>query len=231
MRHRRRRRPTTTCARSRTPPRRHAAGGGRLGAGDRHPGAARPGADASRPRACRRAGGARAVVSGSCSAATNAQVAAFIAAGGAALADRPAAAGRRAATWPTTRWPGPQPLAGRRQPVLVYATAEPDGRARGAGSSWAPSTPARWSSRRWRASRAAWSSAGVRPADRGRRRDLGRLRAGAGHRASCASAPQIDPGVPWCHAATPRGRRPAPGAEVRQLRRRPTSSAAPSTLL
>lgn len=67
--------------------------------------------------------GHRAVVSGSCSAATNAQVAAFREAGGAAFAIDPLvlAAGRdlvgEALAWAT-------PLLGA-TPVLVYATAEP----------------------------------------------------------------------------------------------------------
>jgi hypothetical protein len=66
------------------------------------PSACHPGADGLAPtparRSCRRRAASRAVVSGSCSAATNAQVrpSARRAAG---LRDRPAGAGRRALTW------------------------------------------------------------------------------------------------------------------------------------
>ena len=69
------------------------------------------------------AGGARAVVSGSCSAATNAQVAAFIATGGAAFAVDPLqlAAGADLAA-EALAWARPRLGAA---PVLVYATAEP----------------------------------------------------------------------------------------------------------
>ena len=66
----------------------------------------------------------------------------------------------------------------------------------------AEAAPARWSSRRCRASRWAWCEAGV-----------GQLVVAGGETSgACVQAlgitqlrigPQIDPGVPWCHAATP----------------------------
>ncbi len=69
-------------------------------------------------------------------------------------------------------------------------------------SSWAPSGPARWWNRRCRASPRGWSKAGV-----------GQLIVAGGETSgACVQAlgitqlrigPQIDPGVPWCHAATP----------------------------
>jgi uncharacterized protein YgbK (DUF1537 family) len=69
--------------------------------------------------------GTRAVVSGSCSAATNAQVADFIARGGAALAMDPLrlAAGEDLAAQ-ALAWALPRLSA--QAPVLVYATAEPE---------------------------------------------------------------------------------------------------------
>ncbi|HEY6135895.1 MAG TPA: 3-oxo-tetronate kinase [Rubrivivax sp.] len=143
--------------------------------------------------------GARAVVSGSCSAATNAQVAAFIAAGGAAFSVDPLrlAAGEdvaaQALAWATPR------LGAR--PLLVYATADPG------------------------AVRAVQQQLGVERAGALVEHTLARVARGlvdagvgqlvvAGGETSgaCVQAlgvtrlrigPQIDPGVPWCHAALP----------------------------
>jgi len=145
------------------------------------------------------AGGARAVVSGSCSAATNAQVAAFLAAGGAGFAIDPLqlASGRdlvaEALAWA-------RPRLGT-APVLVYATAEPA------------------------AVRAVQQQLGAERAGALVEQALARIARGlveagvgqlvvAGGETSgaCVQAlgitqlrigPQIDPGVPWCHAATP----------------------------
>ena len=145
------------------------------------------------------AGGARAVVSGSCSAATNAQVAAFIAAGGAGLALDPLqlAAGRdlvaEALAWARPRLGS--------APVLVYATAEPA------------------------AVRAVQQQLGAEAAGALVEQALSRIAVGLVHAGvgqlivaggetsgACVQAlsitqlrigPQIDPGVPWCHAATP----------------------------
>jgi uncharacterized protein YgbK (DUF1537 family) len=143
--------------------------------------------------------GARAVVSGSCSAATNAQVAAFIARGGAAFAVDPLqlAAGRSVAE-EALAWARPLLEHG---PVLVYATAEPA------------------------AVRAVQEQLG---ADKAgplvehalSRIALGLVEAGVGQlivaggetSGACVQVlgitqlrigPQIDPGVPWCHAVTP----------------------------
>ena len=145
------------------------------------------------------AGGAKAVVSGSCSAATNAQVAAFIAAGGAALAVDPLqlAAGRDLAS-EALAWARPRLASGA---VLVYATAQPD------------------------AVRAVQQQLGAERAGALVEQTLSRIavglvEAGAGQlivaggetSGACVQAlsitqlrigPQIDPGVPWCHAATP----------------------------
>ncbi len=145
------------------------------------------------------AGGAQAVDSGSCSAATNAQVAAFIAAGGAAFALDPLqlAAGHDAVA-EALAWARPRLAAG---PVLVYATAAPD------------------------AVRAVQQQLGAERAGALVEQALARIATGlveagvgrlivAGGETSgaCVQAlgitqlrigPQIDPGVPWCHAATP----------------------------
>ena len=68
--------------------------------------------------------GARAVVSGSCSAATNAQVADFIAAGGPAFAvDALRVAAGYDVAAEALAWAAPR-LGG--EPLLVYATAAPD---------------------------------------------------------------------------------------------------------
>jgi len=145
------------------------------------------------------AGGARAVVSGSCSAATNAQVAAFLAAGGEGFAIDPLqlATGRDLAA-EALAWARPRLGAA---PVLVYATAEPA------------------------AVRAVQQQLGAEQAGALVEQTLSRIAKGlvaagvgqlivAGGETSgaCVQAlgitqlrigPQIDPGVPWCHAATP----------------------------
>ncbi len=146
-----------------------------------------------------KAAGRRAVVSGSCSAATNAQVAAFIAAGGGAFALDPLqlAAGQDPVTQ-ALAWARSLPATG---PVLVYATAEPD------------------------AVRAVQQQLGAERAGALVEQALSRIavglvKAGVGQlvvaggetSGACVQAlgitqlrigPQIDPGVPWCHAATP----------------------------
>ena len=142
------------------------------------------------------AGGARAVVSGSCSAATNAQVAAFIASGGAAFTVDPLriAAGEDLAAQ-ALNWAHPQLGS---TPVLVYATASPDTvnavqQQLGAESAGAlvEQTLARVAS--------GLVDAGVRQL----------LVAGGETSGACVQAlgvtrlrigPQIDPGVPWCFA-------------------------------
>ena len=146
-----------------------------------------------------RSGGARAVVSGSCSAATNAQVAAFIARGGAAFAVDPLqlAAGRTVVE-DAMAWARPLLDKG---PVLVYATAEP--------------AAVRAVQERLGADKAgalvehALSSIALGLVEAG----VGQLIVAGGETSgACVQAlgitqlrigPQIDPGVPWCHAATP----------------------------
>jgi uncharacterized protein YgbK (DUF1537 family) len=147
-------------------------------------------------------GGHRAVVSGSCSAATNAQVAAFIAAGGQAFALNPLqlAAGADVVA-AALAWA--QPLLAR-APVLVYATAAPDA--------------VRAVQQQLGAERAgalveqALSRIVVGLVDAG----VGQLVVAGGETSgACVQGlsitqlrigPQIDPGVPWCHAATPHRR-------------------------
>ncbi len=143
--------------------------------------------------------GRRAIVSGSCSVATNAQVADFMARGGAALAVDPLqladgidVAGQ-ALAWADAQLPG--------GPVLVYATARPE------------------------AVRAVQARLGVARAGemvehalasiaQGLvRRGVGQLVVAGGETsgacvqslgiASMRIGPQIAPGVPWCHAASP----------------------------
>ncbi|MBL8350703.1 MAG: four-carbon acid sugar kinase family protein [Burkholderiaceae bacterium] len=145
-------------------------------------------------------GGAAAVLSGSCSAATNAQVAAFIAGGGEALAVDPLrlAAGHDAAA-EALAWARPRLDA--RRALLVYATAAPE------------------------AVRAVQQQLGAEHAGALVEQALSRIAVGlveagvgrlvvAGGETSgaCVQAlgiaqlrigTQIDPGVPWCHAATP----------------------------
>ena len=145
------------------------------------------------------AGGARAVVSGSCSAATHAQVTAFLAAGGEGFAIDPLqlAAGRELVA-EALAWARPRLGAA---PLLVYATAEPA------------------------AVRAVQQQLGAEAAGALVEQALSRIaqglvQAGVGQlivaggetSGACVQAlgitqlrigPQIDPGVPWCHAATP----------------------------
>ena len=145
------------------------------------------------------AGGAAAVVSGSCSAASNAQVADFIAAGGAAFAvDALRVAAGHDVAAEACAWA--QAKLGR-EPVLVYATAAPE------------------------TVRAVQEQLGAERAGALVEHTLGQVAVGlvrqgvgrlvvAGGETSgaCVQAlgirqlrigPQIDPGVPWCHAAEP----------------------------
>ena len=145
------------------------------------------------------AGGVRAVVSGSCSAATNAQVAAFLAAGGAGFAIDPLqlASGRDLVA-EALAWAGPRLGAA---PVLVYATAEP--------------AAVRTVQQQLGAERAgALVEQALARIARGLvEAGVGQLVVAGGETSgACVQAlgitqlrigPQIDPGVPWCHAATP----------------------------
>jgi uncharacterized protein YgbK (DUF1537 family) len=145
--------------------------------------------------------GHAAIVSGSCSAASNAQVADFTARGGAAFAIDPLAiaAGRDAAA-EALAWAAPR-LASA--PLLVYATAAPDA--------------VRQVQQQLGANRAgALVEATLAAVARGLvERGVGRLVVAGGETSgACVQAlgikhlrigPQIDPGVPWCHAALPGG--------------------------
>ena len=144
------------------------------------------------------ASGARAVVSGSCSAATNAQVTHFIAHGGAAFAIDPLAAAAGAdLVAQALQWAAPRL---GNAPLLVYATAAADA---------VRAVQAQLGSER----------AGALVEDVLARIALGLVRLGVGQlivaggetSGACVQAlhitqlrigPQIDPGVPWCYAAT-----------------------------
>jgi 3-dehydrotetronate 4-kinase len=150
-----------------------------------------------------RAQGLRAIVSGSCSTATNGQVAAFIASGGVAFAVNPLQLAQgvdvvvNALAWAQERWANGSVYG----PVLVYATAEPE------------------------AVRAVQAELGVEEAGHMVEQALAAVTRGlvqqgvrqlivAGGETSgaCVQAldikrlrigPQIAPGVPWCHAPSP----------------------------
>jgi len=150
-------------------------------------------------------GGFQAVVSGSCSLATNRQVQAFIAAGYPALAIDPLKLSGDGAQAVTDALKWAQPLLGRR-PVLIYSSASPD------------------------AVKVVQAQLGVQAAGDLVEHTLAAIARGlvtsgvrqlvvAGGETSgaCVQAlgitqmkigPQIDPGVPWCHAhsaAAPEG--------------------------
>jgi 3-dehydrotetronate 4-kinase len=143
--------------------------------------------------------GARAIVSGSCSAATNAQVAAFITTGGAAFAIDPlqAAAGAdlvaQALAWAAPRLGN--------TPVLIYATAAPDA---------VREVQARLGAAR---AGALVEETLSRIASGLVQMGVGQLIVAGGETAgACVQAlgvtqlrigAQIDPGVPWCYAAVP----------------------------
>jgi 3-dehydrotetronate 4-kinase len=148
--------------------------------------------------------GARAIVSGSCSAATNAQVAAFQAAGGAAFAVDPLriAAGEedvaaQAVAWARERLAG-EPGA----PVLVHATAEP-ARVREVQAALGVEA----------AGALVEATLGHVAQGLVREAGVGRLVIAGGETSgACVQAlgitrlrigAQIDPGVPWCHADPP----------------------------
>lgn len=146
--------------------------------------------------------GLRAIVSGSCSTATNAQVADFIARGGAAFAIDPrrlaegADVASEALAWAEAR------LANSAQgPVLVYATAQPEAvRAVQAQLGVA---------RAGEIVEHALAAVACGLAERG----VGQLIVAGGETSgACVQSlgitslrigPQIAPGVPWCHAASP----------------------------
>jgi uncharacterized protein YgbK (DUF1537 family) len=141
--------------------------------------------------------GARAVVSGSCSAATNAQVADFIAAGGPAFAvDALRIAAGHDVVTEALAWAAP--LLGER-PLLVYATAAPDA-VRAVQAQLGSEQAGALVEHTLSGIAAGLVAAGVRQL----------VVAGGETSGACVQAlgitqlrigPQIDPGVPWCHAA------------------------------
>jgi uncharacterized protein YgbK (DUF1537 family) len=148
------------------------------------------------------ASGLRAVVSGSCSLATNRQVAAFIAAGHPALAIDPMQiASGEDVVGAALAWAAPLLAAG---PVLVYSTAEP-GAVKAIQAQLGVEEAGALVERTIAAvARGLVELHGVRQL----------LVAGGETSGACVQAldirqmqigPQIDPGVPWCHAHTPVG--------------------------
>jgi uncharacterized protein YgbK (DUF1537 family) len=146
--------------------------------------------------------GPGAIVSGSCSEATNAQVAAFVDAGGAARRVDPLAliaGGERELVEDIARWAEAEWASAAKRPVLVYSTAPP-----AAVAAVQAGANAHDVSARIEALLAAVAKALV---ERGARR---LVVAGGETSGACVQAlgvetmrigPQIDPGVPWCHAA------------------------------
>ena len=146
--------------------------------------------------------GRSAIVSGSCSDATNAQVAAFVQSGGAArrVDPRQLGAGRDAALVDDiARWAEAQWAAAPDRPVLVYSTAPAQVVAEAQVLLGAHDAGARLESLLASVTRAL--------VERGARRLVvaGGETAGAAVQAlgirRLRIGAQIDPGVPWCHAA------------------------------
>jgi len=140
--------------------------------------------------------GTRAVVSGSCSTATNRQVRSFVSAGGAAFAIDPVAAASgsdlvaQALAWCATHL--------ERGPVLVYSTAEPT-RVKGVQDRLGADAAGALVERTLAAIARGLVERGVRQL----------VVAGGETAGACVQAlgvtqlqigPQIDPGVPWCYA-------------------------------
>ncbi len=140
--------------------------------------------------------GAAAIVSGSCSAATNAQVADFIAAGGQAFAiEALRLADGHTLVKEALAWAAPRL---GHQPVLVYATAAPDA-VRAVQKALGESVAGELVEQALSQIAAGLVAQGVRRL----------VVAGGETSGACVKAlgveslrigPQIDPGVPWCHA-------------------------------
>ena len=146
--------------------------------------------------------GPAAIVSGSCSEATNAQVAAFLQSGGAASRVDPlelaagddAALVRDIANWAAAQW-----AAAAERPVLVYSTAPAQAVAAAQARLGAHDTGARLEALLASVTRALVEAGARRLVVAGGETSgaavqalgIRRLRIGV----------QIDPGVPWCHAA------------------------------
>jgi 3-dehydrotetronate 4-kinase len=146
--------------------------------------------------------GHTAIVSGSCSAASNAQVAHFVEHGGAAFAVDPLAlAAGEDVAGAALEWAATRLASG---PVLVHATAAPDAVKRVQLELGAERAGA------------LVEAALARVAQGLVERGVGRLVVAGGETSgACVQAlrieqlrigPQIDPGVPWCHARLPDGR-------------------------
>ena len=145
--------------------------------------------------------GLQAVVSGSCSLATNRQVAAFIEAGRPALAIDPLQIASGAdVVGDTLNWAAPLLAEG---PVLVYSTAE-TGSVKSIQSQLGVEAAGAMVERTIAAIARGLVERGVRQL----------IVAGGETSGACVQAleisqmqigPQIDPGVPWCHAQTPLG--------------------------
>jgi len=145
------------------------------------------------------AAGLQAIVSGSCSAATNEQVAAFVATGGAAFEVQPLrlADGADAVVAEALEWAATQSAAAPSRPVLVYASAPP---------AVVRDVQARLGAERAGALvEAALARITVGLVRQGFRQ---LVLAGGETSGACIAAlgvthlrigPQIDPGVPWCH--------------------------------
>jgi uncharacterized protein YgbK (DUF1537 family) len=146
--------------------------------------------------------GFNAIVSGSCSQATNAQVGAFLRGGGAARRIDPLelgdegdeALGADIAAWAAREW-----SAAPDRPVLVYSTAPPQAVAAAQARAGAHAVGTRLER--------LLARAAVALVERGARR---LVVAGGETSGACVQAlgierlrigRQIDPGVPWCHAA------------------------------
>ena len=146
--------------------------------------------------------GFSAIVSGSCSQASNAQVAYFLAAGGAARSidpPSPSEDGQSRLVDDIARWAEAEWTSAPERPVLVYSTAPPEAVAAAQERAGANELGARFES----------LLAGVAKSlvERGARR---LVIAGGETSGACVQAlgvetlrigQQIDPGVPWCHAA------------------------------
>ena len=138
---------------------------------------------------CRAVGGRAAVLSGSCSLATNAQVRALDpGAGPAGAAHRSAGAGRRRRRGRARRCAWATPQLARDGPVLVYATADARRGARRCRRELGVAARRRAGRARARAHRDRARRARRAPPGGGRRRDLGRGGAGAGRARSSRSA-------------------------------------------
>ena len=143
--------------------------------------------------------GARAIVSGSCSVASNAQAAHFIAAGGAAFAIDPLqlAAGDDV-VGQVLAWAAPR--LGSNNPVLVFATAEPDA-VRKVQQQLGVEKAGAIVETALAAIAQGLVQAGVRQLIVAGGETSGACVQALGVRQMRIGAP-IDPGVPWCHAAS-----------------------------